>query len=130
MWGKFDDGGGEQNDVKGAIEFLKEKGKNEIVLAGYSFGAWVNSKFLGDCDDISDVIMVSPPIDFLEFDFSVLKGRCGLVICGDRDQFCPIRLLEEKGRELGCRLDTVKGADHFYFGKEQSIIDSLNDYLG
>ena len=128
--GKFDDGGGEQNDVKGAIEFLKEKGKNEIVLAGYSFGAWVNSRFLAGFDSLFDVIMVSPPIDFLEFDFSVLKGRCGLVICGDRDQFCPIRLLEERVRKTGCRLDTVKGADHFYFGKEQSIIDSLNDYLG
>jgi alpha/beta superfamily hydrolase len=127
--GTFDDGVGEQNDVQGAIAFLKEKGLNDIVLAGYSFGAWVNSRFLAGFDGLSDVIMVSPPIDFVEFDFSHLKGKCGLVICGDRDQFCPIHSLEGKIGELGCRLEIVKGADHFYFGTEQAIMDYLSDYL-
>ncbi len=127
--GSFDDGVGEQNDVKGAIAFLKEKGLNDIVLAGYSFGSWVNSRGLAGLDGLSDVIMVSPPIDFVEFDFSPLKGKCGLVICGDRDQFCPISPLEEIVLELGCRLEIVQGADHFYFGKEQAIIDYLGDYL-
>ena len=128
--GSFDDGVGEQNDVKGAIAFLKEKGLNDIVLAGYSFGSWVNSRALAGLDGLSDVIMVSPPIDFVKFDFSPLKGKCGLFICGDRDQFCLIRPLEEIVSELGCRLEIVQGADHFYFGKEQAIIDYLGDYLG
>lgn len=128
--GIFDDGVGEQEDVKGAINFLKEKGFNDIILAGYSFGAWVNSRFLAGFDDLTDVIMVSPPIDFVEFDFSHLKGRCGLVICGDRDQFCPLSTLREIIQELECRLEIVSGADHFYFGREQGIIDYLSDYLG
>jgi len=128
--GVFDDGVGEQDDVKGAIAFLKEKGIGDITLAGYSFGAWVNSRFLAGFEGLSDVIMVSPPIDFVEFDFSHLKGRCGLVICGDRDQFCPLSTLREIVRELESRLEIVNGADHFYFGKEQGIIDYLSDYLG
>ena len=128
--GAFEDGVGEQGDVKGAIAFLKEKGFNEITLAGYSFGAWVNSRVLAGFDDLTDVIMVSPPIDFVKFDFSYLKGRCGLVICGDRDQFCPIPSLEGIIRELETRLEIVNGADHFYFGREQGIIDYLSDYLG
>ena len=36
--GRFDDGVGEQDDVTGAIAFLKEKGLSDITLAGYSFG--------------------------------------------------------------------------------------------
>jgi len=127
--GSFDDGVGEQDDVKGAIAFLKEKGLGDITLAGYSFGAWVNSRALAGYDGLSDVIMVSPPIDFVQFDFSHLTGRCGLIICGDRDQFCPLRPLEEIVRQLGCRLEIVRGADHFYFGSEQAIQDYLSDYL-
>jgi alpha/beta superfamily hydrolase len=128
--GTFDDGVGEQEDVKGAIAFLKEKGFDDITLAGYSFGAWVNSRVLAGFDDLTDVVMVSPPIDFVKFDFSHLTGRCGLVICGDRDQFCPIPSLEGIIQELESRLEIVNGADHFYFGREQGIIDYLSDYLG
>jgi len=127
--GNFDDGVGEQEDVKGAIAFLREKGLNEITLAGYSFGAWVISRALAGCDGLSDVIMVSPPIDFVSFDFSHLAGRCGLIVCGDRDQFCPLPSLEGIVQQLGCRLEVVRGADHFYFGYEQAIRDYLGDYL-
>jgi alpha/beta superfamily hydrolase len=127
--GGFENGVGEQNDVKGAIAFLKEKGLNDIALAGYSFGSWVNARALSGLGGLSDVIMVSPPINFVEFDFSPLKGKCGLVICGNRDQFCPLYSLEEIVSDLGCRLEIVSGADHFYFGKEQAIIDYLSDYL-
>ena len=127
--GSFDDGVGEQDDVVGAIGFLKEKGVNDITLAGYSFGAWVISSALAGLDDLSDVIMVSPPIDFVQFDFSPLTGRCGLIICGDRDQFCPLSSLEERAKQVGCRLEIVRGADHFYFGYERAIQGYLDDYL-
>jgi alpha/beta superfamily hydrolase len=127
--GIYDNGVGEQEDVKGAIDFLSEKGKNDIFLAGYSFGAWINTRLIADQDFLSGVIMVSPPIDFLDFDFSGLKEKVGLVICGDRDQFCPIDRLKKITEEIGCRLEIVNGADHFYFGKEEGIIDYLNDYL-
>lgn len=127
--GRFDDGVGEQDDVKGAIAFLQEKGLDDITLAGYSFGAWVNARVLAGYDGLSDVVMVSPPIDFVPFDFSHLTGRCGLVICGDRDQFCPLPSLKGIVQQLGCRLAVVRGADHFYFGYEQAVRDCLGDYL-
>lgn len=128
--GIYDDGIGEQEDVKGAIDFLVEKGKKDIFLTGYSFGAWVNTKLIANQDFLSDIIMVSPPIDFLDFDFPGQKGKIGLVICGDSDQFCPIDRLGGITEEIGCRLEIVGGADHFYFGKEDVIAGYLDDYLG
>lgn len=127
--GRFDDGVGEQYDVREAIAFLREKGLDDITLAGYSFGAWVNAGALAGYDGLSDIVMVSPPIDFVAFDFSHLAGRCGLIICGDRDQFCPLPSLEKTVGPLGCRLEVVRGADHFYFGYEQAIRDRLGAYL-
>lgn len=129
--GAFDNGVGEQDDVRGALAFLEEKGKGSIVLAGYSFGAWVNAKLFPGLDHLSDVIIVSPPIDFVPFDFSGVKDRCGLIICGDRDQFCPIDDLKRILQDMNCRcrIDIVGGADHFYFGWEQDIADHLARYL-
>ena len=39
--GRFDNGGGEQDDVQAAIDRLRRDGFRTIELAGYSFGAWV-----------------------------------------------------------------------------------------
>ncbi|MGE5310313.1 MAG: alpha/beta hydrolase, partial [Nitrospirota bacterium] len=41
--GRYEDGRGEQEDVRSAIQFLASHGKTRIDLAGYSFGAWVNA---------------------------------------------------------------------------------------
>ena len=126
--GRFDNGEGEQDDVKGAIAFLQEKGLDDITLAGYSFGAWVISRAVAGYEGLSDIILVSPPVDFVPFDFSHLTGRCGLIICGDRDQFCPLPPLEKIVEQVGCRLAVIRGADHFYFVHEQNIEESLTAY--
>lgn len=127
--GSFDNGIGEQDDVKGALEFLGGKGFAGIILSGYSFGAWVNSKVASASYNFTDVIMVSPPLDFLAFDFDAVKGKCGLIICGDRDQFCPIGRLTKEAEAIGAVLRIVRGADHFYFGMEEGIVDYISDYL-
>lgn len=127
--GTYDSGIGEQEDIKGAAAFLEENGKGDIHLAGYSFGAWVITKLIAGGYTPSDVVMVSPPVDFLPFDFDGLKGRIGLIICGDSDQFCPVDRLREIAGEAGCSFEVVAGADHFYWGKESGIANCLNEYL-
>ena len=41
--GEYDNGRGEQDDVLVACEFLTDLGYDQLILAGYSFGAWVNA---------------------------------------------------------------------------------------
>ena len=41
--GNFDNGLGEQNDVRAAISYVENMDVSAIDLAGYSFGAWVNT---------------------------------------------------------------------------------------
>ena len=127
--GSFENGVGEQEDVKGALRFLGEKGFAGIILSGYSFGAWVNSRVASAPHDFSDIIMVSPPMDFLSFDFAAMKGKCGLIICGDRDQFCPLGRITAEAEGIGAKLCIVRGADHFYFGMEEEIADYIGGYL-
>jgi alpha/beta superfamily hydrolase len=127
--GIYDNGAGEQEDLFAAVTFLANEGKKKIVLAGYSFGAWITVRMLNRRRDFSDVVLVSPPIDFLDFDWSGLTGRIGLMICGDRDQFCPLESLKRLADDIQCRLEIVRGADHFYFMKEQGLKDRIDAYL-
>ena len=127
--GVYDEGKGEQEDLIAAVKYFANEGKTQIVLAGYSFGAWITTGMLRRDPDISDVVLVSPPIDFLDFDWSGLAGRIGMVVCGDRDQFCPVDSLKRLVESLACRLELVRGADHFYFMKEKDLKEAIGTYL-
>jgi len=50
--GNYDDGTGEQEDVRAAIATLSKMDIKKIDLAGYSFGAWVNALAIGKSDFI------------------------------------------------------------------------------
>lgn len=124
--GFFDNGTGEQEDLKSAVNYLKVMGYGPVVIAGYSFGAWVGSK-ISMSDDVSDVIMVSPPIAEMAFDFEY--AGAGLVITGDSDPFCPLDSLAGYAAAGGFKVAVVHGADHFYFGREVELMARLKNYL-
>ena len=124
--GRSDEGIGEQEDVQAAVGFLQLKGVREILLAGYSFGAWVNVQVLRR-DSFPSGVLVSPPIDLMDFDFSGLAGRIRLMIAGDRDPYCnAARLLEAAGR-IRASVHLLPGVDHFYLGSEEELAAGLMD---
>jgi len=125
--GIHDEGIGEQQDVQAAVRFLQREGIVEILLAGYSFGAWVNAQVLRREHSLGGGIFVSPPIDLMDFDFSGLAGRIRLIIAGDRDPYCNAeRLLEAAGR-IRAPVRLLPGVDHFYAGREQELSAALMD---
>lgn len=128
--GFFDNGTGEQEDLKSAVNYMKNMGYGPVMLAGYSFGAWVSSKLgvSGDlADDVSGIVMVSPPLAEMDFDFE--HAGVDLVITGDSDPFCPLDSLAGQSAAGGFKVAVVNGADHFYFGKEMELIDRLKNFL-
>ncbi len=128
--GFFDNGTGEQEDLKSAVNYLKIMGYGPIMIAGYSFGAWVGSKVsMSDdiYDDVLGLIMVSPPLSEMEFDFEY--ARVNLVITGDSDPFCPLDTLAAYSAAGGFKVAVIHGADHFYFGKEIELMDRLKKFL-
>jgi len=126
--GQYDNGRGEQEDVLGAVAYLAGRGR-EVKLAGYSFGTWVNARVISRQKGFSDAIFVSPPVGMMKFDTTGLKENVGLIVCGDRDPFCPVVTLREFAEKLGCSLEIIAGADHFFFGDEPSIISHIGNYL-
>nr|HID59290.1 alpha/beta hydrolase [Desulfobacterales bacterium] len=120
--GRHDNGIGEQEDVKGAIDFLKGKGLGRIYLAGYSYGTWINTQVMKK-EELMGGILVAPPVDFFNFDFIPYKNRFALIVCGDSDQYCATdRLISLLGPiEKDVHLKVIKGCDHFFVGKEGEL---------
>jgi len=127
--GVYDEGRGEKQDILSACKFLKDQGLEKIVLAGYSFGAWVCCRLLAEQSFFSSVILVSPPQKYFDFDWSGLENEVDLIICGDCDQFCDADDLTEKAQSIHARLMILPGTDHFYAGKEALLSHHLRKYI-
>lgn len=127
--GAYDNGIGEQEDIEDAVAWIRQKGKTEILLAGYSFGSWVSAKWLRNHDLEQPAILISPPIQVMDFDFSSLAGKVGLVVCAENDQYCSPEKMREIAGQINCRFEVIPEADHFYFGCEGKMIAALNRYL-
>ncbi len=126
--GSFDGIRGEQDDARAAVSFIRSMGKDLVVLAGYSFGAWVCSK-IAKVEDPASIALVSPPLTEMKFDFRAIKGKSGLIIFGDLDHFCPPTLAKKAAKESGFDMSVIAGADHFYFGHTQSLTEVLGKRL-
>jgi uncharacterized protein len=128
--GIYDEGRGEQEDIIAACNYLQSIGISKISFAGYSFGSWVGSKIIERaCHPFADVIFVSPPINYFDFNFTKLNNKINLIICGDNDQFCDISVLSEQLKILNSSLKIVPDTDHFYMGREKILINILQESL-
>jgi hypothetical protein len=129
--GEYDNGQGEQEDVKAALHYLAEQGKNVVDLAGYSFGAWVNGLTRLDGGIVRQMVMVSPPVAFLDFGSAQPLPQLRLVVAGSRDEIAPPELIQTTlpTWNPGARLEIIEGADHFYGTYTAELESILTNYL-
>ncbi|WP_373498765.1 alpha/beta hydrolase [Desulfococcus sp.] len=129
--GRHADGMGEREDVLAAVRLLAEKGVRQIDLAGYSFGAWVNAHI--DCQSagIRRMVMVSPPVNFLDFAAVGPIPCLRLVVLGDDDEFGN----ESRVRKMmthwnpDARYAVLPDTDHFYSGALRDLEAALAENL-
>ena len=129
--GSHDKGIGERRDVAAALEFLKQSGGRRLDLAGYSFGAWVNAHLPCGAAAVERMVMVSPPVGFIEFD-EVAGIEClELVVTGSRDDIAPVAAIQGALPDWNpkARLEVIGGADHFYSGRMDELSAALKKHL-
>jgi alpha/beta superfamily hydrolase len=126
--GNYDDGTGEQKDVNSAILYLSEMGIKKIDLAGYSFGAWVNAGLTCEVNPVKNMVMVSPPVGFIDFQPITSINCLKLVIAGNRDNIAPADLIEKMLPTWNqeAHFEVIKGADHFYSGYLEKLESVLS----
>jgi hypothetical protein len=129
--GSYGDGVGEQEDVRAAVSYLAGLSINQIDLAGYSFGAWVNALAAANNPDIENMVMVSPPVAFIDFGSISDLVSLRLIVTGSRDDIAPPDLIKKSyaGWNAAAQFEVMDGADHFYAGYLDKLEAILTAYL-
>jgi len=134
--GRHGGGTDEVEDVRAAIEFVRQQAEGDdalVVLAGYSFGSWVAASALAGDGSVSHLILVAPPTSM--FDFSTLaedsEERARHFIVGERDQFCDRDALQEVFDRLPepKSMKVIPRADHFFFAREKALADAVREAI-
>ncbi len=128
--GEYDEGVGEQEDVRAAVRYLQALGIKEIFLAGYSFGAWVNAQAALDLPEVAGSILVAPPQAMMDFSFLKDDSKTRLVIAGERDDYGPVeeimRIVEKMDPSPPVKI--IPGADHFFSGSTTDLAKALESF--
>jgi hypothetical protein len=120
--GRHDQGIGERRDVQAARACLTGLGMTQIDLAGYSFGAWVNA---GASEGFQRMVMVSPPLAFIDFGPPAPIANLMLIVTGSRDEIAPPAMIESARSRWNpaAAFEVIAGADHFYSGFLKTLED-------
>lgn len=129
--GQFDNGVGEQLDLKAAADFLAGMGIEKIDLAGYSFGTWVISRIDHDVPGIKNVVFISPPVGFMDFSGDVFIHCLKLVVTGSLDEFAPPELIQQYLDQWQSKalLEVIEGSDHFYGGYHHRLETLISEHI-
>ncbi len=129
--GSYADGIGEQEDVSAALAFLNDLGKISIDLAGYSFGSRVNAMGLKSYDLAENLVMVSPPVAFMDFSFLDYNSKIKLVITGSNDDIAPPAIIKEFMPKWNpeAEFKVIDGVDHFYIGGAIEVEGIIKNFL-
>jgi alpha/beta superfamily hydrolase len=113
-------GQGEQDDLRVAMDALRARVPEgrPLGVAGYSFGAWIAAQVTGSHVPAAALCLIAPPLDMLDFGSFAGTDVDVLLVAGTRDPYCPHPALAVLANRLpSARIDTIEGADHFFFGK-------------
>jgi alpha/beta superfamily hydrolase len=130
--GQHDKGRGERQDVRAALDYLaKEFPGLRILLAGFSFGAWVGLQ-VGCADErVTDVIGLGIPVESSDLTYLRDCAKPKLFVQGANDQFGSRTNVEKLYSELAepKKLVFVENADHFFTGHLSEMAGAIDQWL-
>jgi alpha/beta superfamily hydrolase len=125
--GEHDQGRGEMDDVRAALDWVTERFGRPLLFAGFSFGSYFGLRACCGDARVQGLVGLGLPVqaagrsytyEFLPRLGSVPK----LFVSGDQDEFSPRVALEQvlQAAPEPKRVVCVAGADHFFAGVAQS----------
>jgi len=131
--GVFDDGMGERDDVRAALDLMHGRFPDRPLWAGgMSFGAWVAMSVGAQHPSVSLLLGISTPFSTYDFEDVARSPKQKFFIHGEQDELCPLR----RAREFYARADEPKelvvidAADHLFDGRVGEVADAVEDLLG
>jgi len=129
--GTYDEGRGEMDDVRFALEFLSRRYPGlPVILGGFSFGAYVALRVAAIDDRVQAMIGLGVPARMFEGEYLLGSHKPKLIIQGTKDELAPYALAVQWFEHVPApkSLVAVQGADHFFQGhldEVQAIITAF-----
>lgn len=130
--GEYDDGRGEQDDVRAAMDWMHARYRLPLIVGGFSFGS--NMALRASCGDtrVAGLIGLGTPIEAEGRRYSYeFLDRCTqpkLFVTGAEDPFAPRDVMETvlRADTPGTDMKWIEGADHFFAGTAASPAPKLD----
>ncbi len=133
--GEHDEGRGECDDARVALDYLLETQPNarEVIIVGFSFGSIVGLRVGCSDERVDRLIAIGAPARMGNLDF---LGRClktKLFIHGVEDNIAPLAPLEEFLATLpadnNLRIERIAGAGHFFDDQAVKLTQAIKDFV-
>jgi len=119
--GRYDEGRGEVEDLAAVVAQIADQ---EIVLAGFSFGAAMQARLAARVKP-ARLVLVGTAV--LNFDVPPVP-RGSLVIHGEQDTTVPLAAVLDWARPQDLPLVVVPGAEHFFHRRLHILRDIVESY--
>ena len=130
--GSYAEGQGEADDVRSALDWLAERfPQTPLLLAGFSFGAWVGLP-VGCADPrVRRIIGVGVPTDLLAVAALTDCAKPKLIVQGAADQYGPLASLQPWFSALSepKALRIVPAADHFFTDHQPELATAIREWF-
>jgi len=133
---EHDNGIGEVEDVRAALDWLEQEFTLPVIFAGFSFGAAVGLRAAYADPRVSALIALGLPAVAVEdriYDFEFLREctKPKLFVSGARDQFAPKGTLEALVSTFADprKLVRIEAGDHFFEGRLKEMRLAIEDWV-
>ncbi len=130
--GEHDNGRGEQDDLRAAIEFIERRYPDaEVWLAGFSFGSAVMLRAAACDDRVRAFVAAGVPVSKYDFTGIAQCHTPKLFVQGSLDEFGSAEDLEKLFAALDepKELRIIQGADHFFEGHLAELAQTVADFI-
>ncbi len=117
--GSYDEGQGEQDDVRAALDALEQRFPGvALCVAGFSFGAWVGLRVGCAEARVRQLVGAGVPTRLLGVGALAECGKPKLIVQGALDQYGPLAEVQRwyAGLPEPKHLEIIPNADHFFTG--------------
>lgn len=136
--GSYEEGIGEQDDVRAALDWLEDRYPDlPLLVGGFSFGSFVGLRVGAEDKRVKALLGLGLPVEMWDFSFLQGVAKPLLVIQGEKDQFGGGEKVADYlegirgGPKEGPRVTLVRipGSDHFFNDRFDELQEAVREWF-
>lgn len=131
--GKWDEGEGEREDFRAALDVMAARFPTAPLWAGgMSFGSWIGLNVGVEDDRVSTLLGVAAPVNKWDFERVAVSTKPKFFIHGEMDEICGFKEINAFYARAADpkELVIIDTSDHLFNGVVSEVADAVEELLG